>query len=105
MNRIEFIVATAVTLFAAFGLGWFARWIVGRFSSVPDDMTEVDRLAQQLHDAEEAREAALVYIESREAELGARLAEAEAELRAAMEGLRDARAEAAELRAHIERAG
>ncbi|SNX71028.1 hypothetical protein SAMN05878503_107143 [Cereibacter ovatus] len=103
MNRTEFIIATAIILFLAFGLGWFAHWIVSRFARVSGDMSEVDRLAQHLHEAEEARDQALVYIETREEELGTRLAETEAELRAAMEGLREARAEAEELRAHIAR--
>ncbi len=42
-------------------------------------------------------------MEQREAELTNRVSQTEAELRAAMEGLRDARAEAGELRAYIER--
>ena len=27
MNRTEFIIATAIVLFVAFALGWFARWL------------------------------------------------------------------------------
>ena len=30
MNRNEFIIATAIILFAAFLLGWFASWVVHR---------------------------------------------------------------------------
>ncbi|MCE6951190.1 hypothetical protein LAZ40_07385 [Cereibacter sphaeroides] len=103
MNRTEFIIATAVILFVAFLMGWFAHWLVSRFSRVTGDMSEVDRLAQHLHEAEEQRDQAVLYLESREADLGARLAQAEAELRAAMEGLREARAESEEMRAYIER--
>ena len=104
MNRLEFIVATSIILFLAFGLGWFSYWILHRFSRIgAADMNEVDRLAQALHEAEETRDQALIYIEDREAELTNQITQTEAELRAAMDGLRDARQEAEEMRAHIDR--
>ena len=104
MNRLEFIVATSIILFVAFGLGWFSYWILHRFSRIgAADMNEVDRLAQALHEAEETRDQALIYMEQREAELTNQIAQTEAELRAAMDGLRDARQEAEEMRAHIDR--
>jgi septal ring factor EnvC (AmiA/AmiB activator) len=104
MNRTEFIIATAIILFVAFLLGWFTSWLITRFSRVTQaDIGELDQMAQALHEAEELRDQALRYMEAREAELTNRLSQTEAELRAAMEGLRDARAEAGELRAYIER--
>ena len=104
MNRLEFIVATSIILFVAFGLGWFSYWILHRFSRIgAADMNEVDRLAQALHEAEEARDQALIYIEQREADLSNQITQTEAELRAAMDGLRDARQEAEEMRTHIDR--
>jgi hypothetical protein len=104
MNRLEFIVATSIILFVAFGLGWFSYWILHRFSRIgAADMNEVDRLAQALHEAEESRDQALIYIEQREAELTNQISQTEAELRAAMDGLRDARHEAEEMRAYIDR--
>jgi prophage endopeptidase len=104
MNRLEFIVATSIILFVAFGLGWFCYWILHRFSRIGEaDMNEVDRLAQALHEAEESRDQALIYIEQREAELTNQISQTEAELRAAMDGLRDARHEAEEMRAYIDR--
>jgi hypothetical protein len=104
MNRLEFIVATSFILFVAFGLGWFCYWILHRFSRIgAADMNEVDRLAQALHEAEESRDQALIYIEQREAELTNQISQTEAELRAAMDGLRDARHEAEEMRAYIDR--
>ena len=104
MNRLEFIVATSFILFVAFGLGWFCYWILHRFSRIGEaDMNEVDRLAQALHEAEESRDQALIYIEQREAELTNQISQTEAELRAAMDGLRDARHEAEEMRAFIDR--
>lgn len=104
MNRIEYIVVTAIVLFIAFALGWFTYWVLHRFARIAgDEMGEVDRLAQSLHEAEEMRDQAIVYLEQREAELSNQIAQTEAELRAAMEGLRDARMEAEEMRKYIER--
>ncbi|MCC6000195.1 MAG: hypothetical protein JJU19_04935 [Pararhodobacter sp.] len=94
MNRIEFILVTAAILLVTFALGWVAHWLVARFTRVSqDDLSELDRLAQALHEAEEMRDQALVWIEQREAELTDRQAQTEAELRAAMDGLREARRE------------
>ncbi|CAA9409707.1 MAG: Glutamate synthase [NADPH] large chain [uncultured Rubellimicrobium sp.] len=104
MNRTELIVATAVILFATFALGWFAGWLVNRFTRVTRaEIGELDRMAQALHEAEETRDQALAYLGTREAELENRAAQRDAELRAAMDGLRDARAEAEGLRNWIER--
>lgn len=104
MNRTEFIIATAVILLLAFATGWFTYWLLHRFTRVAGgDVAEMDSLAQSLHDAEELRDQAITYMETREAELLNQLAQTEAELRAAMEGLRDARHEAEEMRTYIER--
>ncbi|SDX29011.1 hypothetical protein [Litoreibacter albidus] len=105
MNRSEFIIATAFILFLAFCAGWFACWLVQRFSRVTTaDVAELDEMAKALHDAEETRDQAITYLQQREAELTNQLSQTEAELRAAMDGLRDARHEAEELRGYIERA-
>ncbi len=105
MNRTEFIIATAIILFVAFGLGWFACWLIHRLSRVTQaDMGELEQMARDLHEAEETRDQAIAYIETREAELTNQLNQSNAELRAAMDGLREARREAQELRSYIERA-
>lgn len=104
MNRGDFITATAVILFASFTLGWFASWLLHRLTRpTRSDMGELDRLAQQLHDAEEARAEAVTLLEEREAELMTRVVAAEEELRAAIDGLADSRTEVEELRDYIER--
>ncbi len=104
MNRTEFVVVTASILFAAFILGWFACWVVHRLTRVSRaDMTELDRMAHDMHEAEAARDQAIAYLQDREAEMASELAQAEAELRAAMDGLRDARHEADAMRDYIER--
>jgi septal ring factor EnvC (AmiA/AmiB activator) len=104
MNRAEFILATAAILFVAFLVGWFAHWLISRLSRVSQsDLSELDKMAQALHDAEETRDQAITYLQQREAEMTNQLTQTEAELQAAMDGLRDARREAEELRAYIER--
>jgi prophage endopeptidase len=104
MNRTEFIIVTAIVLFVAFMLGWFASWLIHRVTRVTQsEMGELDQMAQALHEAEEAREQAITYMQQREAELTNQLNQTEAELKAAMDGLRDARQEAEELRGYIER--
>jgi hypothetical protein len=104
MNRTEFVIATAIILLIAFALGWFAYWALHRFTRIAGgDMGEMDRLAQALHEAEETRDQAIIYLEQREAELTNQITQTEAELRAAMDGLRDARHEAEEMRGYIER--
>jgi TolA-binding protein len=104
MNRLEFVVAIALILFVAFALGWLAHWLVARFNQVSSaDLNEMESLAKALHDAEETRDQAIAYLQQREAELTGQLSQTEAELRAAMDGLREARQEAEELRIYIER--
>ncbi|MBY6049265.1 prefoldin subunit 3 [Vannielia litorea] len=104
MSRSEFIIVTAIILFVAFILGWFANWLIHRLSRVTQsEMGELDKMAQSLHEAEETRDQAIAYLQQREAELTNQLSQTEAELTAAMDGLRDARREAEELRSYIER--
>ncbi len=104
MTRVEFIVATAIVLFVAFCMGWFANWLVHRFTRVAQsDVDQLERMSQELHEAEETRDQAITYLQQREAELSNQLSQTEAELSAAMEGLRDARHEAEELRSYLAR--
>lgn len=104
MNRTEFIIATAIILFVAFILGWFAHWLISRFMRVAQsEMGELDKMAQQLHEAEEQRDQAISYFQQREAEMTNQQSQTEAELKAAMDGLRNVRQEAEELKAYIER--
>ena len=104
MNRTEFIIAITIILIIAFALGWFANWLVHRLTRVSDaDVNELESLAASLHEAEELRDQAITYIEQRESELTTQLSQTEAELRAAMEGLREARSEHDHLRSKLEK--
>ncbi|NND41602.1 MAG: hypothetical protein HKO04_05930, partial [Silicimonas sp.] len=57
MNGTEFIAATAAILFMAFLAGWFAHWLISRVTRVTrSDMDDLDKMAQELHHAEENRD-------------------------------------------------
>lgn len=103
MNHSEFVAATAIILFVVFLLGWFTHWAIARFSRVTKaEMGELEAMAQSLHEAEEERDQALVLLEQREREMSNQVTQTEAELAAAMDGLREARHEAQQLRSYIE---
>jgi DNA-binding transcriptional regulator GbsR (MarR family) len=103
MNRTEFIITATVILFIAFLLGWAAHWLLHRFTRVAaGDVENLETLAKNLHQAEEAREAAETMAEKIEKDLSSKLAQAEAERTAAMDTLRDLRNELDELRAYVE---
>lgn len=103
MNRAEFIAATAIILFGAFLLGWFACWLVHRLTRPGRaDLAEHGRLTAAVLEAEAARDAAKLELAERQASFASRQAGSQAELNAAMEGLREARAEIEELRDYIE---
>lgn len=105
MNGAEFIAATAAILFMAFLAGWFTHWLISRITRVTrSDMDDLDKMAQELHQAEEERDSTTAFYQQREAELSNRLSQTEAELEAAMDGLRSARTEAEDLRTQVERA-
>jgi len=95
MNRMQFVLVTALVLFVAFALGWFTNWLIHRFTRVrQQDLGELDNMAQALHEAEEISDQAITYVETRERDLTARIKQLEAEVDAAMAGVREARAEA-----------
>ena len=77
MDRTELTVAVAATLVGAVLLGWVLAWIAGRLNARgPGDPSETRNLVELLRASE-----------AREADLGARLFEAEAELAAALDRL------------------
>ena len=101
MNRTEFITATALVLFGAFVLGWFACWLIMRLTR--PSQSDIGDLERKLQDAERQRDTVIAAQQKREADLSTRLAAAEAELETAMGGLRESRTEIEELREYIER--
>lgn len=104
MSRTELIILTSIILFVAFILGWVGSWVFNRMrQATTADLAELDMMASELARAEDERDQAISYLQQREAELTNTLSQTEAELHAAMEGLGEARREAADLRSYIER--
>lgn len=99
MNRDEMIILISVAFFVTFLLGWILRWAYGSLNKVnSSNMSEIDDLANRLYEMEQAKDSAESQLKEREWELTNKVAQAEAELEAAMEGLGAARREVEELR-------
>lgn len=102
MDRVQIIAALAVLLFGSFVLGFLTHWIVTRLSRVSHrDLDELDNMAEALHTAEITRDEAIAERHRIEHDVQRETAQARTDLRAALDGLGEARAEAAELRAYI----
>ena len=98
MNREEFIISAAIVLFLAFLLGWLSRWLLQRLNVVSEkDLKDLNKISAALLEAEEGNEKA----KSRELELNKKVSQLEAELKAAMDGLRAARLETEELKSSL----
>lgn len=91
MNRIEITAILTFALVAAFVLGWALRWVFTRLNRSSLQGGPPEEMAALLHAAEEARDSAEARMSQRETELLNQLKQTNAELSAAMEGLRDAR--------------
>ena len=95
MNREEFIISAAIVLFLTFLLGWLSRWLLQRLNMVSEkDLKDLNKISAALLEAEEGNEKA----KNRELELNKKISQLEAELGAAMDGLRSARLEMEDLR-------
>ena len=95
MNREEFIISAAIVLFFAFLLGWLSRWLLQRLNMVSEkDLNELNKISAALHEAEQNNEQS----RNRQLELNKKTSQLEAELAAAMDGLRSARLEIEDLR-------
>ena len=95
MNREEFIISAAIVLFFAFLLGWLSRWLLQRLNMVFEkDLNELNKISAALHEAEQNNEQS----RNRQLELNKNISQLEAELAAAMDGLRSARLEMEDLR-------
>ena len=98
MNREEFIISAAIVLFLTFSLGWLSRWILQRLNMVSEkDLKDLNKISTALLEAEEDNEKA----KNRELELNKKISQLEAELEAAMDGLRAARLETEELKSSL----
>ena len=98
MNREEFIISAAIVLFLTFLLGWLSRWLLQRLNMVSEkDLKDLNKISAALLEAEEGNEKA----KNRELELNKKISQLEAELEAAMDGLRSARLETEEFKSSL----
>ncbi len=98
MNREEFIVSAAIVLFLTFMLGWLSRWLIQRLNMVSEkDLKDLNRISTALLEAEQDNEKA----KNREIDLNKKILQLEAELEAAMDGLRAARLETEDLKSSL----
>ena len=98
MNREEFIISASIVLFLTFLMGWFSRWSIQRLNMVSEkDLKDFNKISAALLEAEKGNEKA----RTRELELSKKIAQLEAELEAAMDGLRAARLETEELKSSL----
>ena len=98
MNREEFIISASIVLFLAFLLGWLSRWLLQRLNMVSEkDLKDLNKISAALLEAEEDNEKA----KNRELELNKKISQLEAELAAAMDGLRAARLETEDLKSSL----
>lgn len=103
MDRTEFIIGVMVLLFGSYLLGFLTHWIVTRLSRVSDaEISQLDDMADELHRAEEERDAAKAERHRLEILSRTELGELRSELSTTREALKSARAEAEELRRFIE---
>ena len=98
MNREEFIISAAILLFLTFLLGWVSSWLLQRLNTVSEkDLKDLKNISAALLEAEEGNEKA----KNREIELNKKISQLEAELEAAMDGLRAARLETEDLKSSV----
>ena len=98
MNREEFIVSAAIVLFLTFLLGWLSRWLIQRLNMVSEkDLKDLNKISTALIEAEQDNEKA----KNREIDLNKKILQLEAELEAAMDGLRAARLETEDLKSSL----
>ena len=100
MNSQELILMISAAFFVTFVLGWVLSWAYSSMNKInASNMGEIDDLANRLYEMEQAKDNAESQLKEREWELTNKVAQAEAELEAAMEGLGAARREVEEMRA------
>ena len=98
MNREEFIVSAAIVLFLTFLLGWLSRWLIQRLNMVSEkDLKDLNKISTALLEAEQDNKKA----KNREIDLNKKILQLEAELEAAMDGLRAARLETEDLKSSL----
>ena len=94
MSQIELIIFTSIVLFITFSLVWLARILIEKLSHKSSRAPTGDRLmAESFHKSETDHALIVNQLKKRDTELTSKLAQAQAELKATMDGLHNARIE------------
>ena len=99
MSQIDLIIFTSVVLFVTFCSGWFAHLLIAKLGHKSDtNQTGGHTMAEAFYKSETENANIVDKLKERDAELTNKLAQAQAELSATMDGLHNARIEIENLR-------
>jgi len=99
MNQFDLIIFTSIVLFVTFCLGWLAHLLIAKLGHKSDrNQTGEHTMAEAFHKSETEHANIVDKLKERDAELTNKLAQAQAELSATMDGLHNARIEIENLR-------
>ena len=99
MNQFDLIIFTSIVLFVTFCLGWLAHLLIAKLGHKSDrNQTGEHVMAEAFHKSETEHANIVDKLKERDAELTNKLAQAQAELSATMDGLHNARIEIENLR-------
>ncbi len=99
MSQFDLIIFTSVVLFVTFCLGWFAHLLIAKSGHKSDTNQKGGHaMAEAFHKSETEHANIVDQLKERDAELTNKLAQAQAELSATMDGLHNARIEIENLR-------
>ena len=99
MSQFDLIIFTSVVLFVTFCSGWFAHQLIAKLGHKSDtNQTSGHAMAEAFYKSETEHANIVDKLKERDAELTNKLAQAQAELSATMDGLHNARIEIENLR-------
>ena len=104
MSQFDLIIFTSVVLFVTFCSGWFAHLLIAKLGHKSDtNQTGGHAMAEAFHKSETEHANIVDKLKERDAELTNKLAQAQAELSATMDGLHNARIEIESLRENLKK--
>ena len=99
MSQFDLIIFTSIVLFVTFCSGWFAHLLIAKLGHKSDrNQTGGHDMGEAFHKSETEHANIVDKLKERDAELTNKLAQAQAELSATMDGLHNARIEIENLR-------
>lgn len=100
MDKNSLMITVVIALVGAVCLGWVLRWVFSGLNNGagPRSIKQTSDIAGRLHEAEDAREAAVTQLFKTEAEFELRIKQLQAELVVSEENLAKARGQTEEIR-------